>query len=101
MASSSVASLSSGCFFKTELILYRRRTFLRRNSSFVMASGVSSSGGEVFMPATLSGVAEGGGDGCNSELGFCGMSGKSGGNVGGVTGGGMWSVLGMALVLKA
>jgi hypothetical protein len=56
------------------------------------------------VPATLSGVAEGSGGGCNSELGFCGMSGKSGGRVGGLTGGGSgwrlsWSGLGMALVL--
>jgi hypothetical protein len=36
------------------------------------------------VPATLSGLAEGSGAGCNSELGFCGMSGKSGDRVGGV-----------------
>jgi hypothetical protein len=57
------------------------------------------------VPATLSGVAEGSGGGCNLELGFCGMSGKSGGRVGGLTGGGSgWclssSGLGMALVLE-
>lgn len=40
------------------------------------------------VPATSSGVADGGAGGCSSELGFCGMSGKSGGKVGGVTGGG-------------
>jgi hypothetical protein len=39
------------------------------------------------VPATLSGFAKGSGEGCNSELGFCGMSGKSGGKVGGRTGG--------------
>jgi hypothetical protein len=49
--------------------------------------GLSSAESGVA-PATLSGVAEGGGGGCSSELGFCGMSGKSGGKVGGVTGGG-------------
>jgi hypothetical protein len=54
------------------------------------------------VPRTSSGVAEGGGGGCNSELGFCGMSGKSGGRVGGVTEAGVCSGrassgLGMAL----
>jgi hypothetical protein len=46
------------------------------------------SAGAGTVPATLSGVAEGSGAGCNSELGFCAMSGKSGGRVGGLTGGG-------------
>jgi hypothetical protein len=49
--------------------------------------GAGSAGADV-VPATLSGVAEGGGGGCSSELGFRGMSGKSGGRVGGVTGAG-------------
>jgi hypothetical protein len=35
----------------------------------------------------LSGLEEGSGGGCNSDGGFCGMSGKSGGNGGDVTGG--------------
>jgi hypothetical protein len=57
------------------------------------------------VPETLSGVAEGSEGGCNSELGFCGMSGKSGGRVGGLKGGGSgWGLsssgLGMALVLE-
>jgi hypothetical protein len=57
------------------------------------------------VPASLSAVAEGLGGGCNSELGFCGMSGKSGGRIGGLTGGGSgWGMssfgLGMALVLE-
>ena len=38
------------------------------------------------VPATLSGAPEGSGGGCNSELGFCGMSGKSGGRIGGHNG---------------
>jgi hypothetical protein len=48
----------------------------------------AGSAGAGTMPATLSGFAEGSGAGCNSELGFCAMSGKSGGRVGGLTGGG-------------
>ena len=65
----------------------------------------SDSAGSRVAPATWSGVAEGSGGGCNSELGFCGMSGKSGGRVGGLTGGGSgWGLsssgLGMALVLE-
>jgi hypothetical protein len=40
------------------------------------------------VPATLSWVADGSEGGCNSELGFCGMSGKSGGRGRGVTGAG-------------
>jgi hypothetical protein len=56
-------------------------------------------------PATLSGVAEGSEGGCNSELGFCGISGKSGDRVGGLTGGGSFWALwpfgwGIASVLK-
>jgi hypothetical protein len=55
------------------------------------------------VPAILSAAEEGSGGGCNSELGFCAISGKSGGRVGGLTGGGStWSRssgLGMALVL--
>jgi hypothetical protein len=71
--------------------------FLRRN--------VSGSAGAGVVPATLPGVAEGSEGGCNSELGFCGMSGKSGGRIGGLTGGGSGeglslSSLGMALVLR-
>jgi len=55
------------------------------------------------VPATFSGVAEGSEGGCNSELRFCGMSGKSGGRAGGLMGGGSdWGLsssgLGMALV---
>src|ERR1700689_1699756 len=49
------------------------------------------------VPRTLSEVAEGGEGGCNSELGFCGMSGKSGGRVGGVTGAGR-CVLGSSVI---
>jgi len=75
-AISSVASLSSGCCSRTELIFSRSRAFLRRNSSFLMASGVSGSAGAGVVPATLSGVTEGSEGGCNSELGFCGNVGE-------------------------
>jgi hypothetical protein len=75
-----LASRSSGCFSKTSLILSRRRPFSRRNVSGSADAGV--------VAANLSGVAAGLGGGCSSELGFCGMSGKSGGRVGGLTGGG-------------
>jgi hypothetical protein len=64
----------------------------------------AGSAGAGAVPATVCGAAEGGGGGCRSELGFCGMSGKSGGSVGDVTGAGggrgsYTSGLGMALVL--
>jgi hypothetical protein len=54
----------------------------------------------------LSAVVEGSEGGCNSELGFCGISGKSGGRVGGLTGGvSGWTLsssgLDIALVLFA
>ena len=90
-ASSSVVSLSSGCWVRTELIFSRRRAFLLLNSSFALSSGVSDNPSVV--PATLSAAAKDSGGGCNSELGFCGMSGKSGGRVGGLTGGGSGSRL--------
>jgi hypothetical protein len=51
------------------------------------------SSGAGVAPATLSGAAEGSGSGCNSELGFCGMSGKSGGRTDGLTGSGSGSRL--------
>jgi hypothetical protein len=37
----------------------------------------AGSAGAGTVPATLSGVAEGSGAGCNSELEFCAMPGKS------------------------
>jgi hypothetical protein len=79
-ASSSVASLSSGCRSRTESIFSRRRPFRLLISSFALPSGLS--GNSTVVPATRSGVAEGSGGGCNTELGFCGMSGKSGGRGG-------------------
>jgi hypothetical protein len=90
-ASSSVASLSSGCRTRIELIFSRRRAFLFLSSSFATPSGVS--GNSTVVPATWSGVAERSEGGCNSELGFCGISGKSGGRVGGLTGGGSFWAL--------
>jgi hypothetical protein len=44
-------------------------------------------GAERVAPATSLALAEGSGGGCNAELGFCGMSGKSGGKIGGLTAG--------------
>jgi hypothetical protein len=62
----------------------------RRFSSPMRRSCSAAAG---VLPATLSGVAEGSEGGCNSELGFCGISGKSGGRVGGLTGGGSFWAL--------
>jgi hypothetical protein len=86
-------------------IFYLCRDTIRPARRFSSPMRRSCSAAAGVLPATLSGVAEGSEGGCNSELGFCGISGKSGGRVGGLTGGGSFWALwpfgwGIASVLK-